>query len=116
MVSSEPESVLERHEDARSGRTPWYFGKIRAGSLWMSLISRRVEEAEKNRQVTRILCDSENGRIPGKAALMMMDLGICCSSIEIAATRRNETGVLPRTCLSGQARPKIRSEEDECQT
>jgi hypothetical protein len=46
---------------------------------------------------------------------MMTDLEICCSSNDIAATRRNETEALPRTCLSGQAWPKMKSEENRCQ-
>lgn len=76
----------------------------------MSPICRRTDEAEKQRQVARALCDGENCRIHGEVALMMTDLETRCSLIEIAAPRRNETGILPRTCLAGQARPNIDQE------
>ena len=73
----------------------------------MSLISRRDGEVEKKRQVARTLCDGDNCRIHGEVALMTTDLEIRCSMIEIAATRRNGTEILSRTCLSSQTRPNV---------
>lgn len=70
----------------------------------MSLISRRVDEDEKKRQAAFEPDDDENCR--EKVTLMMRDPEIYCSSIEIAATRRNETEILPQTFLSHRVQAK----------